>query len=99
MATRTCHFTKAKIAAIQPPEVGRDLYRDDKEQYLYIFVTKAGSKSFYYVRKWEGRTAQIRLDTFPNMAVAQARKRCEELSGDTLLAKTQRRPSASEGGV
>ena len=105
MATRTCHFTKAKIAAIQPPEVGRDLYRDDKEQYLYIFVTKAGSKSFYYVRKWEGRTAQIRLDTFPNMAVAQARKRCEELSGDYAVgknpaqAKRERRGRMTFGGL
>jgi integrase len=75
------NFTKEALERVRPTEAGRDTYRDATERRLYLFVTAAGGKSFYYVRRLGGRTYQVRLGAFPEMTIHQARQACAKQSG------------------
>lgn len=76
------NFTKKIIEGLDiPPEKWTD-YRDSENHFLRIRVYATGRKTFYYVRKIAGKVSWIKLDTFPEMSVYQARTRCAELSGE-----------------
>ncbi len=76
------NFTKKFLEMVDIPKVRYMDYKDTENRFLRIRVSRTGRKTFYYVRKFEGRVRWIKLDTFPEMTVYQARVRCAELSGD-----------------
>jgi integrase len=49
---------------------------------LALQVTSTGAKSFYVVRKVEGRTEFIRLGAYPDLTIEQARNRAQAVNGE-----------------
>ena len=72
-------FSKRRIEELQPPDSERVYYRDTKTPGLNICVTRAGSKTFYHVKKIAGRTRRKRIGGFPEVTVEQARKEADRL--------------------
>jgi hypothetical protein len=77
MATRL-NFIKRDIDALALPLPGKRLWvYDSRVRGLALQVTSTGAKSFYVVRKVEGRTEFIRLGAFltsPSSKRATVRK-------------------------
>ena len=97
MATETLRLTQAGIANIIPPARGHTYYRDVDHRYLQLRVTAAGSLSYYLIRKVRGKTHFVRLGTFPDMTVTEARQACDTGSADLLKGKeTVRREAADK---
>lgn len=93
MATKTLRFTKASIDAIIPPAKGRDVYRDDENRYLHLFVTPT-SKAFYVIRKVRGKVKFLKLGRHPDFTIAEARNGCGELCAKIARGEEPNRPKA-----
>ncbi len=97
------NFTQKQIESIEIPEKKWIDYRDTKTRFLVLRVSNAGRKTFYYVRKWNGKLLWIKLDTFPEMNIYQARERCNEISSqisegiDPTESKRKRRDALTLG--
>jgi integrase len=82
MAARL-NFTKRDIDALALPLPGKRLWvYDSKVRGLALQVTSTGAKSFYVVRKVEGRTEFIRLSAYPDLTIEQARKSAQAVNGE-----------------
>lgn len=75
-------FSKSVIEAIKPPESGRANYYDTLIPKLACRVTVAGTKTFYVVKRMGSSMVWVRLGTFPDMTVEQARKEAEKNLGE-----------------
>jgi len=75
-------FKKQVIKAITPPESGRATYYDTLIPKLACRVTEAGSKTFYVIKRADAGMAWVKLGTFPDMTVEQARRAAEEKLGE-----------------
>lgn len=72
------NFTKAAIDNLPLPPAGRRAYYGDtKIKGLQVAVTDKGSKTFVVYKKIGGKPTRIKLGTFPDLAVARARKLAE----------------------
>lgn len=86
-------FTKPKLTALKPPKpkLGGgsvfDTYHDDKEAGLVLLVTSGGSKTFYLYKKVLGRPERIRLGSFPDLSVENARKMAAQYKGQIAAGK------------
>lgn len=68
-------FGKTALHALELPEQGKRLTIYDTETpKLALRATAAGTKSFYVVKRAGASTAWVKLGTFPEMTVEQARK-------------------------
>ena len=68
-------FTKPAIQALEAPTDGSRLYvHDARVPGLCLLVTAAGAKSFYIYKWMQNRPTRIRLGSFPDLSVEQARK-------------------------
>ncbi len=68
-------FSKTTLQALELPEAGKRLTIYDTEvQKLALRATAAGSKAFYVVKRAGASVAWVKLGTFPEMTVEQARK-------------------------
>ncbi len=85
--TNRFKFLKTRIEALSAPESGRATYYDAEVQKLAIRVTAAGSKTFYVVKRADAGMAWIKLGTFPDMTVEQARKVAETKLGEFAAGK------------
>jgi integrase len=76
-------FSKTSLIALSLPEQGkrRTVY-DTEVQRLALRITSAGSKTFYIVKRTGTNITWIKLDTFPDMTVEQARKQAETIMGE-----------------
>jgi len=82
MATIKVKFIKSAIEAITPPDKKRATYYDTMIPKLACLVTAAGSKTFYVIKRADSGMAWVKLGTFPDMTVEQARKAAEEKLGE-----------------
>ncbi|WP_437201997.1 tyrosine-type recombinase/integrase [Planctomicrobium sp. SH664] len=73
-------LTKQSIQTLKPPKSGRDYWYDDRTPTLAVCVTATGKRTFYSVRKIDGRTVRIRFGTFPEITIEQARNLCVRAS-------------------
>jgi integrase len=81
--TARLNFTKAAIEALVLPAQGKRLWvYDSKVGGLALQVTSTGAKSFYVVRKVEGKTEFIRLGAYPDLTIEQARKKAQAVNGE-----------------
>jgi integrase len=71
--TQRLKFSKRSLADIEPPKTGRVYVYDSSKPSLALCVTATGKRTFYLVRKIEGRTVRLRLGAFPQISVEQAR--------------------------
>lgn len=68
-------FSKTTLQALELPEAGKRLTIYDTEvPKLALRATAAGSKTFYVVKRAGASVAWVKLGTFPEMTVEQARK-------------------------
>jgi integrase len=76
-------FNKTNLTALPLPEQGkrRTVY-DTEVQRLVLRITSAGSKTFYVVKRTGSTITWIKLDTFPDMTVEQARKAADTIMGE-----------------
>jgi integrase len=79
METKRFPFTKRKLEALAPPDKQRVYFQDEGSEGLNLCVTAGGARTFYLVKKFQGRTIRVALGKFPTMSVEQARKACRAL--------------------
>lgn len=68
------NFTKAALAALPSPPVGRIAIHDEKTPGLMLRITAAGCRTFQVYRKLRGRPVRVTLGRFPPLTVEQARR-------------------------
>ena len=73
-------FTKSAIERIAPCST-RTTYHDTKMPALVCLVSPAGGKTFYLYKRIGGQPERVRLGTFPQMTVEQARAKAAEVNG------------------
>lgn len=75
-------FTKAAIDAltIQPGQT-RSVYYDDKTRGLCVMVSPR-VKTFYLLRKHQGKTERLLIGRFPDTTIEQARTRAGQLNSE-----------------
>lgn len=67
-------FTKAYLDALPPSQKkGWDAYYDEKAPGLALFVFPSGKKTFYVQRKLNGRVERIKIGSYPQTTIEQAR--------------------------
>jgi len=74
-------FTEANIRSLDPPAKGRVYHRDAKLPGLQVCVTAAGTKTYFFVRRVDGRPTRIRLDTVERLSLADARDQARKEAG------------------
>lgn len=70
---KTFPFTEAKVKALAPPADGREYHKDTRFPGLQLCVTSAGARTYYFVRRIEGKPTRIRLGTVEQLSVDAAR--------------------------
>jgi integrase len=66
-------FTEATLKALDAPASGRVYHKDSKAPGLQVCVTSTGTKTFYYVRRMDGKPTRVRLGTIEELSVKAAR--------------------------
>lgn len=77
--TNSLNFTKDNLLKIEPPAAGRDAYRDTKEKGLILIVSYGGSKIFYLYKLVDGKPQRIKIGSFPDFSIGEAREKALEL--------------------
>lgn len=77
---RKFSFTKLGLERIEPTQK-RECYRDTKTPGLVLTVYPSGVKTFIVYRRIGGRPERIRIGTFPQVTVEQARTKAAEING------------------
>ena len=90
MTAKIFNFTKAALTALKPGST-RQYYQDTKELRLGVYVTPAGSKSYFARLTIDGKTVRRTLGKFPDLSIPLARKKAIEAAsvvaqGNDLLA-------------
>lgn len=81
--TNRIRFTKGKIEELPLPAAGkRSTYYDTDIPKLAIRLTAAGTRTFYVVKRDGATMAWVKLGTFPDMTVEQARNAANRALGD-----------------
>lgn len=73
------HFTKKRIEGIAPTAKLQS-FTDDQTRGLTLKITPRGAKTFYYVRKFRGRTESTKVGRFPETTLAAARSRIARMA-------------------
>lgn len=75
-------FTKSAIEKLPTPDgKSRSTYYDQDVKKLALRITSAGTKSFYIVKRVDREMIWLKLGTFPDMTVEQARKGAQIVLG------------------
>lgn len=82
MSTNRFKFTKPLLSNIVAPEKGRTVYYDTEVKKLALRVSASGSKIFYVVKRVGKAIEWLRLGSFIDMTVEQARKAAEKELGN-----------------
>lgn len=76
-------FTKTALQGLPLPDAGkRETHYDTEIPKLALRVTAAGAKAFYVVRRKPGGVDWVKLGSFPEMTVEQARKAALNVLGE-----------------
>jgi integrase len=92
------NFTKRQLDHFGAGKTRYYIY-DTKTAKLCMLVTPAGSKSFYFAGRIEGRARRIKIGTYPEVTVEQARRQATKLSGQIVEGRNpadQRRVKRAE---
>ncbi len=92
-------FTEARVKALSPPTTGRVYHKDAKCPGLQLCVTPAGSKTYYYVRRIDGKPTRVILGKATQLSVDDARDVAMKQAGkiaDGLNPQTERRRKREE---
>ncbi|MES2215589.1 MAG: tyrosine-type recombinase/integrase [Pseudomonadota bacterium] len=78
------NFTKDNLLKIESPKTGREVYRDTKERGLILIVSYGGSKIFYLYKLIDCRPQRIKIGSFPDLSVTEAREKALELKNQIV---------------
>ena len=81
------HFTRARLEAIPPPEKGRRYVYDAKTPGLALCITPANGKTFYTIKRIDGKPERIRLGRLSDLTVLQARKAATAILGEAAQGR------------
>ena len=70
-------FTKTTIEKLPAPDSGRDNHYDTDVPKLALRITAAGGKTFYVIKREGSGMFWLKLGTFPDMSVENARRAAE----------------------
>jgi len=95
----TLNFTKARLTAL-PASSKRSYYLDSREPRLGLYVTPAGTKTYFARLRVSGKTTRYPIGRFPDMSIPLARQKAAEAAADTsrglnLVAEKRRRRALS----
>lgn len=76
------NFTKSALLAIEPPDQGKYDVRDTRIPGLILTVTSTGNRTFYLYKRIGGRPQRIRIASFDECSLEQARRQAESLNGE-----------------
>ncbi|WP_248885629.1 tyrosine-type recombinase/integrase [Acidithiobacillus acidisediminis] len=71
--TEKVNFTKASLSALEPIPGKRRRVYDEKQKGLAVYVSPAGTKTFYCIRKVDGRVEEIRIGDAATVTIETAR--------------------------
>ena len=71
--TEKVNFTKASLSALEPILGKRRRVYDEKQKGLAVYVSPAGTKTFYCIRKVDGRVEEIRIGDAATVTIETAR--------------------------
>ena len=91
-------FSQAKLAKLPPPDKGRETWYDSKMPGLCLRMTHTGAASFYIYRWHAGRPVKIRLGTFPDLSLGDARDAARAAMGDWAKGAEPAVSRAKTGG-
>ena len=84
--TERIRFTKAQLEKLQPGKVRRYVY-DETCPSLAMGIMPTGTKVFYRYGRIHGRTKRIRIGTFPQVSIDDARDAARQHSGEIASGK------------
>ena len=81
MNSNRFRFTKARLNEFHIlPGARQRFYYDDATRGLCISITSSGTKAFYVLRKFKGRTERVHIGRYPQTTIAQARERAGQIN-------------------
>ena len=92
-------FSEARIKALKPPAADRVYVKDKTQPGLQVCVTSAGTKTFYFVRRIDGRPTRVLLGACKDISVDQAREAAQIKAGQVASGRnpqTERRERRQE---
>jgi integrase len=76
-------FSKTALLAMKAPEAGKRVtFYDTEIPKLAIRLTHAGARTFYVVKRSGASMAWVKLSSFPDMTVEQARNEAQKILGE-----------------
>ena len=75
---KVINFTKNKIDQLTIPQK-RTEYYDATEDKLCLQITPKGCKTFYLIKKIDGKVIRLKIGRYPDMAIDKARGKAREL--------------------
>jgi integrase len=87
MTTYKKNFIKAVLDNITIPINGRDYYYDTKAAGLILDVTSKGKKNYYLYKKVQGRPARIKIGSYNELSIENARKKVAEYKNQIEVGK------------
>jgi len=75
-------FTEARVRDLQPPATGREYHKDKKVRGLQVCITAAGTATYYFVRRIDGKPSRVKIGRVEEWSLSDARDRANELAGD-----------------
>jgi integrase len=75
------NLTKRSVAALAHPPEGRDIYRDERSDRLYLRVTPT-VKTFYWEKTVKRIQKRVNIGRFPEINPEQARAKADDISAD-----------------
>jgi len=71
MVSNRLRFTKARLHELQIlPGSRQRFYYDEATRGLCISITSSGTKAFYVLRKFKGRTERVHIGRYPQTTIA-----------------------------
>ena len=84
----TFAFSEERIRKLKPPaDKDREYYKDRGFPGLQICCTAAGSRTYYLVKRTDGRPTRHKLGTFEELSVKQAREAAAAIAGKIAMGQ------------
>ena len=90
-------FSETRIKALKPPtDKDREYHKDKTYPGLQVCVTSAGSKTYYLVKRTDGRPTRHLLGTADELSVNQARKAAAAKAGKIATGENPQTDAPAE---
>ncbi|MCP3966509.1 MAG: integrase family protein, partial [Lentisphaerae bacterium] len=76
-------FTKRSLENLPIPEK-KITYQDTDTRYCHFIITPKNTRSYYYIRKIDGRPKYIKIANYGDVSIKTVQERCIEISTDLM---------------